>query len=468
MNITVKTTIFIVAVSLCCTAFIHQQGKSRLISPCDSTINNCNLDIRQPVFTIDSLTGDKAIVYGKYNPTYKDVEYFGCNGFVNTYCSSDTSFLKYYVYYPKNHNYNSCPLPAIIMFHGGGFSDCNGIEGAEYIAYACAEFAKRGFVVYNINYRLGALIDYVDHDYVSAQEILGIYRAVQDGRGALRSIIKRQRNQTFFNDPYIIDTNKIFLAGESAGSVLALNLAYYQSQAMIDSTAPGAKEVLGSINADYYYGDSIISYEKKIKGVMNMWGNVFLPVSALPNPGSFFASNINNPPAISFHGKLDSVAPYGLVNRYFAPNRFPHSLFNSESHCLVSGNKYQLYPKKSGPDVYSSGSQQIYNFLKKNRIPAELYLDCQMQHGIDEDDNPDGFNSEFGTGAINNLGVYHYLVERTAVFFQAVINNIANNLKTTKFTECENKRFGCSEQDNNNGCKNGDSCQTTESYTWSR
>ncbi len=442
----------------CCSAFIYNIPVVAVVPPSDSTINNCNLDVRSPIFAIDSLTGSKAIVYGKYNQTYKDVEYFGCNGFVNTFCQYDTGVLKYYVYYPKNHNYDSCPLPALVMFHGGGFSDCNSIDSAKYLSYACAEMAKRGFVVYNINYRLGALYDYVDPAYLSAQQVLGSYRAIQDGRGALRSIIKRQRNKNTFHDPYSIDTNKIFLGGESAGSVIALCIAYYQSQSMLDAITPGVKAVLGSINPDYYYGDSTISYQKKIKGVMNMWGNVFLPVTAFPDPTSFFAANTNNPPAISFHGKLDSIAPYGLVDIHFAPATGLHSLFNSEGHCLVSGNKYKLFPSATGPDMYSSGSEQIYNFLKKKGIPTELYLDCQMEHGIDADDDPDGFQSNFGTNATNNYSIYNYMVQRTAVFFQAVVNNKAKDLVDTKFTECENKRFGCSTQNNNNGCKNTDAC----------
>lgn len=440
-------------------SFIQQKPFYIQPSPKDSTIFNCSLDIRNPVFTIDSLTGGKAIVYGKTNPSFSDVEYFAdCNGFINTYCRADTSVLFYNVYYPKNHNYDSCALPAIIMFHGGGFSDCKPIDTAIDIRYICNELARRGFVVFNINYRTGSMYDFVEPAYTSAQQVLAFYRAVQDGRGAVRSIIKRSRQEHIFHDAYKIDTSNIFLAGASAGSAIALNIAYCQSQAMIDSVSPGVKNVLGSINQDFYYGDTTIQYQKKIKGVMNMWGNMFIPLSAYPDPTKFFSKNINNPPVISFHGLLDSIAPYGITPIKFSPNNILHSIYNSETHCLVSGSRFRLYPKNNGPDMYSSGSQNIYSFLRQKNISAELYLDCQMGHGPDNTPDSSLFESDFGTGFTNADAVNLYMVQRTAVFFQAVVNEIAKNLITTKFTECENKRFGCDTKNNNNGCSNKDTC----------
>lgn len=441
------------------TAFINPNTNALQPSPKDSTIFNCSLDLRNALFSLDSLTDTKAIIYGKTNPGFSDVEYFAdCNGFINTYCKADTSFLFYNVYYPKNHNYDSCPLPAVIMFHGGGFSDCKPIDTAIDIRYICNELARRGFVVFNVNYRTGSMYDFVDPTYTSAQQVLALYRAAQDGRGAVRSIIKRARNRNHFHDVYKIDTSNIFLAGASAGSAIALNIAYYQSQAMIDSVSPGVRNVLGSINQDYYYGDTTIQYQKKIRGIMNMWGNMFIPLSAYPDPTKFFSKNINNPPVISFHGLLDSIEPYGITPIKFSPNNILHSIYNSETHCLVSGSRYKLYPKNSGPDMYSSGSQNIYSFLKQKNIPTELYLDCQMGHGPDNTTDTSLFKSDFGTGFTNADAVNLYMVQRTVIFFQAVVNDIAKNLITTRFTECENKRVGCSAANNNNGCSNKDSC----------
>ena len=343
------------------------------------------------------------------------------------------------------------------MFHGGGFSDCYPTEESVEFSRACAEFAKRGFVVFNVTYRTGSTPDYVDQSFLSAQQVLATYRSIQDGRGAIRSIIKRQRNRSQFNDPFILDTNKIFLGGESAGSFIALNLAYYQTQAQEDAVSPGVKEALGSINADYYYGDTTINYFRKIKGIVNMWGNILLPLNALPDPSAFFASNINPPPAISFHGRLDSIAPYGITNIYFSPNKGLHTIFNSEGNCLLTDKKFKLYPKTPGPDIYASGSENIYNFLRQHNIATELYLDCQMQHGLDDIEGLT-FDSDFGTGFTSKAMVYNYIVQRAAIFFQAVVNNTASGLGTTKFIECQNNRIRCNMKNNNNGCKSSDTC----------
>jgi len=36
-----------------------------------------------------------------------------------------------------------------------------------------------------------------------------------------------------------------------------------------------------------------------------------------------------------------------------------------------------------------------------------------------------------------------YIVQRAATFFQAILANKVNSLGTTRFVECENKRYRC-------------------------
>ena len=85
--------------------------------------------------------------------------------------------------------------------------------------------------------------------------------------------------------------------------------------------------------------------------------------------------------------------------------------------------------------------------LSKNISVGMYYL---QGHGLD-DGQP--FQSDFGTDITVHDSVNVYMVQRSAIFFQAVVNGIASNLTTTRFTECENKRIGCSPKNNNNGCK---------------
>lgn len=89
-------------------------------------------------------------------------------------------------------------LPVIIDIHGGGFlygyKEMNKLYGYH--------LAKRGFLVFNINYRLA----------FSDTKVPG---QIQDAAAALRWISEHL-------DSYPADKKKIFLTGESAGGVLAV------------------------------------------------------------------------------------------------------------------------------------------------------------------------------------------------------------------------------------------------------
>ncbi len=85
---------------------------------------------------------------------------------------------------------------------------------------------------------------------------------------------------------------------------------------------------------------------------------------------------------------------------------------------------------------------------------AEVYLDCEMGHGLDNDDP--GFQSEFGTELTNQHDVLIYMVQRSATFFQSILTNTAINGPSI-FTECENYRNSCQSSGiNNDGCSNND------------
>ena len=91
-------------------------------------------------------------------------------------------------------------------------------------------------------------------------------------------------------------------------------------------------------------------------------------------------------------------------------------------------------------------------------ISSELYLDCQMAHGLDCDYTDPGctipFQSDFGTGLTNDAEVYDYICGRAATFFQSVIGGTASILTHTKFVECANYRVTCDPTPNDNHCGN--------------
>ena len=142
--------------------------------------------------------------------------------------------LKMDVYAPKcsgtNPNYKR---PLIILVHGGAFLE--GDKSESSIKKLCQEFAQRGYFAASINYRLGFISDdqawscnYPNYSCVfatdSAEWYRAYFRAVQDGKGALRYLLNR-------HESFQIDTNNVFITGESAGAILALGMAFMDTLA---------------------------------------------------------------------------------------------------------------------------------------------------------------------------------------------------------------------------------------------
>lgn len=112
------------------------------------------------------------------------------------YRSSDDAAHLLDVYRPKNQN---GPLPVVLHVHGGGFrilsKDTHWLMGLAY--------ADRGFVVFNINYRLAPA-----HTFPAALE---------DACDAYRWVVEHAHE-------YGGDISRLFLAGESAGANLITGL----------------------------------------------------------------------------------------------------------------------------------------------------------------------------------------------------------------------------------------------------
>lgn len=427
-------------------------------------VPDCSVDLRDSVFEIDSLTGSKVITYSKANSTFSDISYppnrkptCGVSA-TQIVCTNDTSVLKYAAWYPKK---RGCARGCIILIHGGSFSDCSDYLTLQ-IKFMCREFAKRGFVSISPEYRRGNIEDTnstTAKHYYSAQSLIAVYRGLQDMNGLVRSLIAAARIYNPLTDSLHIDTNYIFLGGLSAGSVLAEEVAYDQSQGKVDSLFPGLHARLGSIHANYYKGDTTIEIASKIKGVLNCWGPLYVTRQFAGNPALFFKGDVNIAPQISFEGKLDTVFNYLSENIFFSPLRTMGYNFNSESHCLDSGGTYTLHPDINGnPDLIELGARGIYNMFKGAHIPCENYTDCSMHHGLDDTDGAAHYHSDFGTGDTTAAQTNLYIVQRTVIYFQAIVNNLAKKLDASGFTDCENFRYGCDTTDNNAGCNDSDHC----------
>ena len=382
--------------------------------------------------------------YAKTTATIKDVSYLSdslsgkpCS--VTRACADGNAGLNYEVYYPNITYSDANKLPAFVMFHSGGFSDCSNTQnGAEQV---CMQFAQRGYVAFNVEYRRGRNED-PQTKYTSASHWLALYRGVQDGRGAVKTIVSREIAKS---QPYRIDTSRIFVGGTSSGTDLALMVAYF-SDDMLNQLFSGVSAALGTPGVNRYIGNNAY----RVRGVLDMWGGFPVPTAYSSNPIDFIKLSNNIPPIIAFHGNDDKEVNINTSNKFFSEG----SSYNSETFC-TGGITFALPTNgKNVTDFKLLGSQGLYDIIKGQLgIKAELYIDCDMGHGLQQGE------SDFGLGAsVKNKDVQAYIVQRAVTFFQYITNSsFPATLTHTRFVDCVNPRVGC-DGDAATACNNTATC----------
>lgn len=225
-------------------------------------------------------------------------------------------------------------FPLFVYIHGGGFL-VGGRSGAGGFR---AGLANNGFVVASIDYRLGwsragnrigCSGDSLDLKYA-------IYRALQDLNASLRFLVANA-------EKYRIDTNWIFVGGQSAGGVTSLNASFLsQEEAEID--VPGITKKLGALKN----AGNDLTNTFKIKGVAAMWGDMH-------SPGQITREDAV--PVIFFQGEQDRVNPFDEGHVYFCPNF-----------------------------MYVYGTKPLYNRLKGLGVSTVAHVDPNGGHGVFSDD----------------------------------------------------------------------------------
>lgn len=161
----------------------------------------------------------------------------------------ETLFLDLYA--PKGDTLKSRPL--IIFTHGGGFT--GGGKSLGYLPNFAEAFAKAGYVVALIDYRLGIETPVTIKTYEEAG-----WRAEQDLRAAVRFAYANA-------DKVGIDTERIFLNGGSAGAITSYNVAFMdQDEAPKDVDQQKWGNLKGSSGS--------VGYPDKVAGVVGFWGSV--------------------------------------------------------------------------------------------------------------------------------------------------------------------------------------------------
>jgi len=217
--------------------------------------------------------------------------------------------------------------PLIMMLHGGAF--IMGDKAAGTISELAENFARKGYVVAAINYRMG-----FNPASKSSLE-RSAYRAVQDARAALRFL-------SYNAATYRIDPNCIFLAGSSAGAITSLNAAFMKEEERPESTKGNFWQFQKDLGA---LDESTNTFQSTytIKAVANLWGAVH---------DTNLIDREENIPVLSFHGNADKIVPCGV--------NYP---FTDLDTSITSNIVSKMY-----------GSQCIHERLMSQGIHSELVI----------------------------------------------------------------------------------------------
>lgn len=290
------------------------------------------------------------------------------------------------VYLPKEAGIPARPL--FLLIHGGAFF-YEDKSDPDYKAW-CEYFASRGYVAAAINYRMGFI------PYAGGTTRAG-YRAIQDAHAAARFLVG--------NKDYNIDPERVFLAGNSAGAITALNLAFMRDKDRPESTKPGGvtrwynehkKSLLVKAANKYSKGqlDEVIkllepenadlgpiaavnpsdSTHFTVRAVGNMWGAVH-DLEILNNA---------NIPIVSFHSENDPTVSFGFD--YPFHDYFHNELFKRipEDSFVDKALKFFRVSNWLNSTAFDKmyGSRSIDQKARSLGYKSKLYKYTERQHSL--------------------------------------------------------------------------------------
>jgi poly(3-hydroxybutyrate) depolymerase len=260
---------------------------------------------------------------------------FGSN--LNIDGSTATLYLD--LYQPANDNITSRPL--VIFIHGGSLISGGRLDMGGY----CTDFAKRGYVAATIEYRLG-----IESPKGVTTILEALLRGVQDTKAAVRFLRSKAAE-------YGIDTSQIYLAGSSAGSMIAVHYAYW-NQDEIPTTINQAK--WGTIEGT----SGAPGFSSSIKGFVNYCG-------AIVDQSWVDAGEV---PVGNFHGLLDTIVPPDSG----VSGDFGIKLFGGVA---ISRNATRLGIYNQGaffPDMGHGGNEDSLRVFSSNFIYSLMVLSSSL------------------------------------------------------------------------------------------
>lgn len=276
----------------------------------------------------------------------------------------DYSSLYMDIYEPKDDK--ETKRPVVLILHGGAFvAGTKESFDQKAVAYVDS-LAARGFVTASLEYRLGVIMDQrtnletgkTDMVVDSVDFARTVFKASQDVRAAVRYLRKNA-------EALKIDPEKIYLLGNSAGGMLALENIYVQTmddfpsyitdddshyQRLVD----GGKVPLGTLDS---YGEQ--GFDGTANGVVSLWG-------AVHNLGILKNSSV---PVFLTHGDEDDVVPYKKGHAISDVNAILQRNVSKEYKPIIDALNMNF--DVGSPTLY--GSYLIDSVLSENGTYHEFY-----------------------------------------------------------------------------------------------
>lgn len=233
--------------------------------------------------TIDGVYCDVSMAHW-FDPTVQaiqdrlDLQDFGIkldrNILIKLMSDVSAQSLSYTLYQPQT-NY-STKKPLIIFAHGGAYT----IGGRKSLSTVmlCEEFARRGYATASIEYRLKAIS--------TMSMVEAGYMAMQDGNAAIK-YFRANANK------YGIDPDRIFIAGISAGGILALHAAHFDDTDDLLKRKQELNEIYGCHRCTGDY----VTMDNEVAGVISIVGATTSP------------DILDDIPTLHIYTPTDSVVP---------------------------------------------------------------------------------------------------------------------------------------------------------------
>ncbi len=189
------------------------------------------------------------------------------------------------IYYPTGATSNK-KYPTVVLVHAGDFLGGNKTNESSM----CDELADYGYIIIAPNYRTGYNRDGAANCTTDTTTLTNaIYRSMQDCDACLR-FIKANAGK------YNIDTNWLFISGNSAGCTVALNTAY-TNDSVANIYFHNQKVSLGSLDSS----GNTLPHNYTLKGIGGMWGFLF--------SDKMINKHYRSYPTILFKGADDVAVP---------------------------------------------------------------------------------------------------------------------------------------------------------------